>query len=67
MTDVKGCHAIVTGGSSGIGLAVASLLAAKGAKVSLIARDDTKLVAGVAQIHDAAPSAAVTTACKVPK
>lgn len=62
MTDVKGCHAIVTGGSSGIGLAVASLLAAKGAKVSLIARDDTKLVAGVAQIHDAAPSAAVATA-----
>lgn len=62
MTDVEGCHAIVTGGSSGIGLAVASLLAAKGAKVSLIARDDTKLVAGVAQIHDAAPSAAVATA-----
>ena len=48
MTDVKGCHAIVTGGSSGIGLAVATMLAAKGAKVSLIARDAAKLAAGVA-------------------
>jgi len=62
MTDVKGCHAIVTGGSSGIGLASASLLAAKGAKVSLIARDDAKLAVAVAQIHDVTPSAAVATA-----
>jgi 3-dehydrosphinganine reductase len=62
MTDVKGCHAIVTGGSSGIGLAVATMLAAKGAKVSLIARDAAKLAAGVAQIHDVTPSAAMATA-----
>lgn len=31
-------HAIITGGSSGIGLATASALAAKGARVSLLAR-----------------------------
>ncbi len=62
MTDVKGCHAIVTGGSSGIGLAVAGLIATKGAKVSLIARDDAKLTTAAAQIHDATPMAAVATA-----
>ena len=32
-------HAIVTGGSQGIGLATARLLAARGARVSLVARD----------------------------
>ena len=31
-------HAIITGGSSGIGLAIARLYAARGAKISLIAR-----------------------------
>ncbi|MDX3457947.1 SDR family NAD(P)-dependent oxidoreductase [Streptomyces sp. ME02-8801-2C] len=36
--DVGSAHAIVTGGSSGIGLATARLLAQRGAKVSLIAR-----------------------------
>ena len=62
MTDIKGCHAIVTGGSSGIGLAVAGLIATKGAKVSLIARDDEKLMTAAAQIRDATPMAAVATA-----
>jgi 3-dehydrosphinganine reductase len=36
-------HAIITGGSSGIGKATAKLLAQQGANVSLIARDRTKL------------------------
>ncbi|MGB5634901.1 MAG: SDR family NAD(P)-dependent oxidoreductase, partial [Waterburya sp.] len=36
-------HAIVTGGSSGIGKAVARLLAQQGANLSLIARDRHKL------------------------
>lgn len=36
-------HVIVTGGSSGIGLAIAELYAARGADVSLIARDLTRL------------------------
>ncbi|MGL5834902.1 MAG: SDR family oxidoreductase [Waterburya sp.] len=36
-------HAIITGGSSGIGKAVAKLLAAEGANISLIARDRRKL------------------------
>jgi 3-dehydrosphinganine reductase len=37
-------HAIITGGSSGIGKATAKLLAQNGANVSLIARDRSKLV-----------------------
>jgi 3-dehydrosphinganine reductase len=36
-------HAVITGGSSGIGLAVASALGARGAAVSLIARSDDRL------------------------
>jgi len=36
--DFTGQHIVVTGGSSGIGLVTAKMLAARGAKVSLIAR-----------------------------
>jgi 3-dehydrosphinganine reductase len=38
MVELENAHAIVTGGSSGIGRAVAEQLAARGARVSLIAR-----------------------------
>lgn len=41
--DVKGRVAIVTGTSSGIGLAAAKLLTAKGAKVALVSRSENKL------------------------
>jgi 3-dehydrosphinganine reductase len=43
MTRLQGAHAVVTGGSSGIGLATAVRLAARGATVSLIARDPERL------------------------
>jgi len=38
-------HVIVTGGSSGIGLAIAALLLARGDRVSLVARDEARLAA----------------------
>ncbi|MCW2350377.1 SDR family NAD(P)-dependent oxidoreductase [Sphingobium sp. B12D2B] len=38
MTDFAGRHVIVTGASSGIGLATARMLAARGARVSMLAR-----------------------------
>lgn len=45
MSDWSGKHAIVTGGSSGIGLATAEALAARGADVTLVARDRERLEA----------------------
>lgn len=40
---LKGRHVVITGGSSGIGLEVAKLAAAEGARISLVARDLSKL------------------------
>jgi 3-dehydrosphinganine reductase len=52
-------HVIITGGSSGIGKATATLLASRGANLSLIARDHTKLEAAQAEMLHAFP------ACKI--
>lgn len=43
MTQLRGAHLLVTGGSEGIGLEVARLALARGARVSVIARDEAKL------------------------
>jgi 3-dehydrosphinganine reductase len=53
-----GKHAIVTGGSSGIGLATAKLLAARGMNVSILARNVERLTAACGEIerHRRAPS-----------
>lgn len=45
MTDLAGAHVLVTGGSSGIGLAVAGQCLARGAAVSIVARDRDRLAA----------------------
>ncbi|MFD7487141.1 SDR family NAD(P)-dependent oxidoreductase [Streptomyces mirabilis] len=42
-TDLEGLTALVTGGASGIGLAVASLLAERGARVAVLDLDPTSL------------------------
>jgi len=49
MTPLAG-HAIITGGSSGIGLATARLLAQSGMDVSLIARGEARLAAAKAAL-----------------
>lgn len=49
-------HVCITGGSSGIGLAIAQQAAAAGAKVSLIARDAAKLEQARAEIIQVAPA-----------
>ena len=41
--DYKGCVAVVTGGSSGIGLETVKLLLASGAKVAFCARNENRL------------------------
>jgi len=46
-------HAVITGGSSGIGLAVARRLAERGATVSLIARGEQRLGAAAAELRAA--------------
>lgn len=52
--DPRGKVAIVTGASSGIGLAAARLLAAKGCKVALVARTAKKLEEVAKELGDAA-------------
>ena len=49
-------HAIITGGSSGIGKAVARLLAQQGTRLSLIARDRSKLVEAQQEIQSSSGS-----------
>lgn len=59
--EILSKHVIVTGGSSGIGLAVAHRFAAAGACVSLIARDQAKLEAAAEAIRPVCPSVAKAT------
>jgi 3-dehydrosphinganine reductase len=54
---VSGIHAIVTGGSQGIGVATARILAARGAKVSLIARDVARLAEAATSVGPGAATA----------
>lgn len=54
---IDGGFAAVTGGSSGIGLATAKRLAARGMGVALLARDPEKLERAVAEVRAAAAEA----------
>ena len=50
LLSLRDQHVLITGGSSGIGLALARQSAAAGARVSLIARDPAKLAAAQAAV-----------------
>ena len=58
MSEFENRHVLVTGGSSGIGLATAQLLAQRGARVYLIARSEAKLAAATTAITRAGGTAA---------
>jgi NAD(P)-dependent dehydrogenase (short-subunit alcohol dehydrogenase family) len=58
--DLAGKRAVVTGGSDGIGLRIATRLALAGAEVVLPIRNTTKGEAALARIREAAPSATVS-------
>jgi 3-dehydrosphinganine reductase len=59
MTAIAGTHALVTGGSSGIGLATGRRLAMRGATVSLLARDPVRLASAIDAIRSSAPAARI--------
>jgi NAD(P)-dependent dehydrogenase (short-subunit alcohol dehydrogenase family) len=64
--ELVGKRAIVTGGSRGIGLAVAKALSAEGAHVALVARDTGVLAAAKAAVEEAGGLAAgrvITVSC----
>lgn len=57
MSSPLGAHALITGGSSGIGLALARALAGQGIAVTIVARDQARLSAAHADILRAHPGA----------
>ncbi|MBA4343504.1 MAG: 3-hydroxyacyl-CoA dehydrogenase [Methylibium sp.] len=56
--DFQGQHAVVTGGGSGIGAAVAAALLRRGARVTLMGRDPARLQAQCAALAELGPVAA---------
>ena len=57
MTDLKGKTALVTGSTSGIGRATAIALAARGARVLVVGRDEQRAKDVVAEIEGSEGSA----------
>jgi 3-dehydrosphinganine reductase len=54
--DYKGKRVLITGGSRGIGLAVANLLASKGADITILARDENRIELALTDIRSSAVS-----------
>ncbi|NLU82232.1 SDR family oxidoreductase [Rhodococcus sp. HNM0569] len=63
--QLAGRTVVVTGASSGIGLATARMLVAEGANVAVCARDLDRLRSAVAPLGDAGPGAVHAAACDV--
>jgi NAD(P)-dependent dehydrogenase (short-subunit alcohol dehydrogenase family) len=62
VSEFAGSHVLVTGASTGIGLATARLLAQRGARVFLVARDLAKLIEAVSLIAREGGTAAQASA-----
>jgi 3-oxoacyl-[acyl-carrier protein] reductase len=63
--ELKGKIAIVTGGTRGIGRAIAKSLAAAGAKVAITARDEKEIAGTVAKLNELAAGNAAAYVCDV--
>lgn len=61
-TKLAGRVAVITGGSRGLGRAMALALAAEGARIALVARDEAKLTETAAAVRAAGGEAATFTA-----
>jgi 3-oxoacyl-[acyl-carrier protein] reductase len=65
MTELKGRVAVVTGGSRGIGLAIAEALAAAGVHVAIAARTAQDVELAAAQLNDKHDARAIGMQCDV--
>ncbi len=65
--SVAGKHVFITGGSTGLGLAIATMCAARGARVTIASRNPANLAKGKAEILAAHPNARVRKATKPKK
>ncbi len=63
--SLDGRTAIITGGSKGLGLAIATQFAASGANVAILARDPATLEAARAKIEATAPGKVAAFSCDV--
>lgn len=64
---LHGKVAIITGGSKGIGLATALLLASEGAEIAIVAREENSLRSAAEQIKEQTGKAALTISADVSK
>src|SRR5688500_6861304 len=51
MLDLRGCSAVVIGGSRGLGLAIARELVREGARITLLARTSDDLAAALSELE----------------
>jgi NAD(P)-dependent dehydrogenase (short-subunit alcohol dehydrogenase family) len=65
MSEIKGKVAVVTGGTKGIGRAIAKAFVAAGLKVAITARNEDEITDAVSQLNLAGPGTATGYVCDV--